>query len=408
MKKSKSLLAALLAAAMVTGTAVSAAAEPAALTTAQRLENAAVYMKETYAPSFASGELNANMWSLLCALGADKLEDPDYAFLIPQVDAGALDADASLSDYACSIIALGIQGQDPSQMDGRNLVQELADMQEEDGGFAGPSGDATANELPFVIMALELMEAEYDQQGALDSLVALRKADGGYSWDSTAEVGNVDTSGLVLFGLSSLDDAQEEIQPTVDYLLGTLQDDQYFVGEDAYAAPNACSQATAILGLASAGADADAYAGAREALYALQTEEGGFLYDASSDAPDYFSTYQGILALAAVSLQDQDPPADDTADTDLSDGETETDTTLSSDTTGESDTSAADQGSQDKSADTGNHKTGDEGINPLIIVVLVIAVAAVAACVVVPMVKKKKKQQPESEEQDDDQNRLDS
>ena len=397
MKLYKGLLASLLAVSLTAGSLVSAA-ESHQPTVAERLEKAAVYMKEAYAPAFADGELSANMWTMLCAVGADKLDDPDYAFLIPDVDAAGLNAESSLSDYACTIITLEMLKENPADQDGRDLVKELADKQGKDGVFTGPSGNATANELPYVILALETTKADYDRQGALDSLVELRKEDGGYSWDSTAQVGNVDTSGMVLFGLAAAD-SRETAQPTVDYLLGALNEDGYFVGTDSYATANACSQAMALLGLLAVEVPTEQYANAQKALYALQAENGGFLYDLNADAPDYFSTYQGLLALAAIRLAEpQTPP--DTSESISSD----TVETVTSDS-GMSDSSDVNGSMTQGKQDTDNHKTGDEGINPIIIVVLVIAVAAVVACVVVPMVTKKKKR---PDDPHDDQNHLNS
>lgn len=390
MKKCKSLLASLLAVTVMAGAAVPAmAAEKAEPTVSERLDAAVVYMKDTYKDSFVSGDMKANMWTLLCAVGADKLTDADYAFMIPGTDVSGLGESSSLSEYATTILSLLLMQQNPADMDGRNLVQELADKQGEDGGFTGPSGAATANELPFVLAALDLAGADYDLQGGLDSLTALRKADGGYSWDSSAAESNVDTSGLALFAMSDIEQAKSLMQPTVDYLKGTINADGYFVGKDAYATANACSQASAVTGLAAAGVDmtGEDYAAALQALFAFQNEDGGFLYDADAEEPDYYSTYQGALALTALKLADaQVPPSEDTTTEPVV-------TTEAAGSAGDSSTDGSDTvqpASGTGSGQSGNHKTGDAGLHPMIIVVLVVAVAAVAACVVVPMVKKKK------------------
>ncbi len=389
MKKCKSLLASLLAVSGVTSAAVPAmAAEKAELTVSERLEKAVVYMKDTYKESFVSGDMKANMWTLLCAAGADKAGDAEYAFLIPDTDVSWLGETSSLGDYATTIMSLLLLQQNPADMGGRNLVQELADKQEEKGGFTGPAGAATANELPFVLAALDLAGADYNAQGGLDSLTALRKADGGYSWDSSAAESNVDTAGLALFAMADVELAKGMLQPTIDYLKGTINADGYFVGKDAYATANACSQASAVAGLAAAGADMSGadYAPAVQALFAFQNEDGGFLYDSEADQPDYYSTYQGALALTALKLADGSrPPVEDTA--------TSSETTAEG--TGTTDSAASGDSDTVKPAGTGssqsgNHRTGDAGLHPLIIVVLVVAVAAVAACVVAPMVKKKK------------------
>lgn len=390
MNKCKSLLASLLAVTVMAGAAVPAVAagktEP---TVSERLDKAVDYMKDTYKDSFVSGDMKANLWTLLCAVGADKLDNAEYAFMIPDTDVSGLGETASLSEYATTILSLLLLQQNPADMDGRNLVQELADKQGEDGGFTGPAGAATANELPFVLAALDLAGADYDVQGGLDSLTALRKTDGGYSWDSTAAESNVDTSGLALFALSDIEQAKELMQPTVAYLKGTINADGYFVGKDAYAAANACSQATAVTGLAAAGVDLSDgdYAAALEAFLAFQNEDGGFLYDAEADAPDYYSTYQGALALTALKLAEtQVPPPE----------ETTTEPVVTSEPAGSAgDPTSADAAPSNPAAGTGsgqsgNHRTGDAGLHPMIIVVLVVAVAAVAACVVVPMVRKKK------------------
>lgn len=404
MKKTKSLLASLLAVSVMAAAAVPAlAAEPAAPSAAERLESAMEYMRDNYADDFAAGLSTANMWTLLCALGADKAADPDYAFLLPSFDVAAMGEETSLSQYATTIISLELMGEDPADMDGRNLVEELAGRQNEDGSFTGAGG----NDLPFVIGALNLAGADYDAEGALASLEALRKEDGGYSWDNTAAVGNVDTSGLALMGLTVAEDNEAFLEPTIAYLDGTLNEEGYFVGADTYAAANSCSQATALAGLSAAGVDlsAEKYAPAVAAFYEYQTEEGGFVYDASSAEPDFYSTYQGALTL--VGLLDTDVPVEDDTSSDAASEETpDTSAPAASDSTG----AAGDENASQTSADdtsgsrSNNYQTNDPGLNPLIIVALVVAVAAVAACVIVPMVKKKKAGAPADKGDDGDDN----
>ena len=416
MKKLKGLLASLLAVTVVTGTATAALAAETKPTAADRLEKAIVYMKDTYAGEFAAGTAKANMWTLACAVGAGKQNDPDYAFMIPAVDADELDETTPLSEYATSILSLLLLEQDPSEVNGRDLVKELAAKQNADGGFTGAYGPASANELPFAILALDLAKGAYNQQGAMDAITALRKPDGGYSWDSSAAVGNVDTSGLALFCLADTDLGKDVLAPTVAYLKSTLNAEGFFVGKDAYATANACSQATAVLGLVTAGVDMSEgdYAQAVNALLSLQSDEGGFLYDSASEEPDYYSTYQGVLALVALKLNEtpvtSPPETETTTDTTTGDSSDTAPATTSADSAATdaeqavTTTSAGGAGT----VQSGNHRTGDAGLNPLIIVVLVIAVAAVAACVVVPMVKKKKAAGEQPPEDQDDSDRFDS
>ncbi|HIZ82971.1 MAG TPA: terpene cyclase/mutase family protein [Firmicutes bacterium] len=401
MKKTKSLLASLLAVSVMTAAAVPAlAAGPAAPSAADRLESAMEYMRDNYADDFEAGLSTANMWTLLCALGADKAADPDYAFLLPSFDVAAMGEETSLSQYATTIISLELMGENPADMDGKNLVEELAGRQNEDGSFTGAGG----NDLPFVIGALNLAGADYDADGALASLEALRKADGGYSWDNTAAVSNVDTSGLALIGLTVAEGDEAFLEPTIAYLDGTLNEEGCFVGEDTYAAANSCSQATALAGLSAAGVDlsAEKYAPAVAAFYEYQTEDGGFVYDAASEEPDFYSTYQGVLAL--IGLLDTDVPAGDASSDAVTEGTSDSAAPDSADGNETSDSGNAEQTSAD--ADTSgsrsnNHKTSDPGLNPLIIVALVVAVAAVAACIIVPMVKKKKTAAPTDEGDDE-------
>lgn len=381
MKTAQKVLAFCLAAVLLSVSAVTAFAETP--TYGDRMEKAIVYIKDHFKADFEdeadpATALHADLWSLLCVISAGKSADPEYSFMIPTVSASALDTESAAIDYAKTILSVSALGQDPKNFEGRNLAEELADRQQPDGSFT-PNGGATANELPFIITALELSGVDYEHEKAVDALTSLQKSDGGYTYLNSLTEGNVDTTGMVLMGLGMTPYGLSKASGAVNYLEGTLKEG-YFVGKGAYDTANSCSQAMGILGLAAVNEDllSDRWAGVADALCALQTDAGGFVYMAGLDTPDYYSTYQSILALAALQAAEAARPESSSQPSSSAPPTTDGTPSLSSGSAATTSATAAD----------GGPNTGDRGVSPVFIILLAVGVAAVAVCIIVPKVKK--------------------
>lgn len=392
----------------------------------ERIDSALSYIKDTYAADFADGaetstRKKADMWSTMLAVSSGKSADPSYQFLIEDVDLDTLGESTSSINYAKAILSsmfgfaslVGDIGnmeeiediEDIGDIDMDTIlklmskVDELASRQTES-GFFSEAGES-ANELSFIIFALDIFSGDYDNKKAVDALVSMRKTDGGYSWDAETDIGNVDTSGMVLMCLSASEYGMSKSAPTLAYLKGTLDQNSFFVGKDEYAATNSCSQAMGIIGMISAeGTTTDTIRKAVNALITLQKTNGGFLYMDSSTEPDYFSTYQSALALCLYnSMWILDP--DDASVTSNSDasGLTSDNSTvvgLSSNTITQ------------LTSSSGSPDTGDEGISTVTLVILGVAIVIMLACLLIPLMissaNKKKKQDALKPDNSDDSN----
>lgn len=373
MKRIKHALALLLAVMMMTIAGLSAVAAEPSLD--ERIESAIVYLGDNFAAEFdpATGYRSADMWSLLTALAADKADDPDYAFLIPEYTADDLAALTNVADYAKAVISLTLLGQDASDYLGVNLVDAL---------IAADAASAQANDwqnaanvIPYTVFALELTETEYDRDAMLARLTALQKTDGGFSWDSAAGTGDVDTTAPAIAALTLLGDA-ESAEKAADFIQSTEDENGYFVTPGGTTwegvfypnVANANSQAMGLIALAMVDqAPTDAQL---DALLALQTTDGGFAYDSYSEFPDYYSTHQAIIALKGVDLFAQE----------------EADTSSTPDSSAE-----IERGEEASRTPTVTvPATGDYSKVPVFIAIGVVALAAIVLCAVLPALKKKK------------------
>lgn len=311
----------------------------------EKIDNAMEYINTHH-----KEDSTADMWSLLCVLAANKQDNPEYSFMVPKIKSADFDDNSTDTDLAKAIISLKVMGKDPTDLDGMDLTSMLINRQKDNGAF---SDNPTANTHVFNIIALELAEADYDKQKAIDYLVSLRKQDGGYTYDTTAEVGNVDTSAMALAALSFSEYGKSKASPTIEYLKSVKASDGNFIGKGEYDSANSCSQSLAIMGLYLIGEDLfdSTWTNASTALMSYQTSNGGFAYQ-KDDQPDYFSTHQAIPALYALNKAFDNTPSD-----------------------------------QPRILST--PKTGDEGIHPMIIVFAIISILAIVACAIVPIIKKK-------------------
>ncbi|HHW46339.1 MAG TPA: terpene cyclase/mutase family protein [Clostridiales bacterium] len=313
----------------------------------EKIDSAMEYIKNNH-----KSEVTADIWSLLCVAAAGKMEDPEYSFMVPNISAVDFSESTPDTDIAKAIISLIIMGKDPADFEGKDLTAELTRRQKDNGAF---SENSTANSHAFNIIALELADVDYNSQNAVDYLISLRKRDGGYTYDNSSNVGNVDTSGIALAALSFTEYGKSNSKPTIEYLKSVLTADGNFVGKDEYAAANSCSQALAIIGLYLIGEDLfdNTWYKAATALMSYQAQNGGFAYQQGNE-PDYFSTHQVIPALYALNK-------------------------------------AYENTSPSQPRILNNPKTGDEGIHPAIITFAVISLFIVVACVVIPIINKKNK-----------------
>lgn len=390
--------------------AVMALGSTAAVQVDEPIAKALDYYRTELAPSFANGDLVADVWETICVVQAGKADDAQYQFMLSE--GPALTEQSLPSDYAKKIIAYILLDKDAS-----SLASELAAMQDDSGAFVRGETQLVTNTSYSVLALLAArangVEVSFDCDKAIAAITAQAKADGGYN--DYGEEGNVDTTGMVLLGLAAAEAngcsaAAGAVDSAAAFIQSTLQDTGYFVGEGMYDSPNACSQAYAILGLIAAGEDmADAkWDASINALLACQDVGGGFWFQEDRVegqwpfAPDQMSTYQAIMALqdyqaqrsflVAMTLENEQEDGNSTvSEENISDGQS---------SQMESQNSVASTPASALSQSGNNPKTGDEGISAIVWIVLGIAIVAVIVVAVVPMFAKKKQKGDQTQDTD--------
>lgn len=412
LKQMKTALALLLAVLMMTIAGLSVAAAEPDITGS--IEAAIGYTKDNFKSDFDpdTGYNTADMWSLLCALSAGKLADPEYAFLIPEYSQEDISALSNVTDYSKTIISLLLTGNDPYDYCGTDLVKALSDAAK--ASYADKDWQVSANVIPYTIIALKLADENCDVSAHISQLAALKKPDGGYSWDAASQTGDVDTTGPVIVAFSADGSGEQYISAAAQFIKSTEDENGYFVSPGGSTwegvfypnVANANTQAMGIIGLAAA--DQMPSDVQLNALMSLQTDEGGFVYNTYAEAPDYYSTHQAIIALKCVDLlNSQEPDNNTSSETYSSDSSTDISNDTSVSSTDDASVNSLSSGNSAASVNqnggktaTTSPKTGDNSLTRVLIIVAiaVVAVVAIVVCTVIPAVKKKKDGDAEASE----------
>ncbi len=151
----------------------------------------------------------------LANAGEDVSESP---WTIPDWDVGSLGPGSSVGEYAGTILGMLGAGQDPSNIGGRNLVQELADRQADTGKFS-----SALNYTIWAIIALDTAEGNYNDSNALNYLISQQKGDGGFALSGST--GDPDMTGMALMALSSHTD-KPGVNESIDSAKNFLKDIQ--------------------------------------------------------------------------------------------------------------------------------------------------------------------------------------
>ncbi len=218
------------------------------------------------------------------------------------------ESSGKISALSTRIILLNAMGLDPrNTMDGRNLVDELASLQNDKGEFRGEYPSISQH--MFAMIALYNSNAIYDVDKAIDVLYNYYK---GSVYDYGAEkrpnsFGDCDTTGFALIALAPYKDlpkGQDLITGCINFLKNEQLEDggfaydsksQWFTGNS-----NSNSTATVISGLIAIGEDIDTWVKNEktpiDALLTFQNDDGSFVYE-QGYASDTFSFNQSLMAL---------------------------------------------------------------------------------------------------------------
>lgn len=241
-------------------------------------------------------ESHSAFW-MLTAMKAANVNAGTYDWITAPTTAGTFfttPLEASQNDtnkIAGTIIAAKALGLDPLNIKGRNQVADLLAMQKENGLFSTIWGEA------FALIALEIANAEYDQQKQIEAILALQNKTTGYFGDN-------DATGWILFALSPFKD-DPAVKAAIDKAVAAVHANYQAKGFT----DNSNSMAAIISGLAAVGEDlfstkwsykkGDDYVNIVGHLvdnYILK--DGGVLYKASQTKSNLMALEQVYIALA--------------------------------------------------------------------------------------------------------------
>lgn len=245
---------------------------------------------------YRNNKTTLNSWAEVVALRSAGVDLRDGSWKLPDWKIDELDEDSYATDYAGTIIGMLAAGQEPTDVGGRNLVQELVDRQRSDGSF----GD-WLNETIWSMIALDTAKAEYDVSAAVKYLCDQQLADGGFTLYGTES--DPDMTGMVLIALAPHQDIQG-VSAVIAYAVECLKRLQGESGGFAsWGEESAESAAAVIRGLVAVGIDPETMAKngntVLAALMSYQLADKSFSH-IKGGGSDPMATCQALTAIGDI------------------------------------------------------------------------------------------------------------
>lgn len=210
-------------------------------------------------------------------------------YTLPEWDIAGLSETSLVTDYAGMILGLVAAGENVHDIEGRDIAEELAKRQQDNGAFAD-----YVNMQAFSILALDAAGEEYDRDAALESLVSTEIESGGFGYNGTDA--DVDLTAMALIALSGTD-YDDVIERAVSYLAESQLESGGF---QSWGSENSNSLAMVISALSAVGKlDDERFVKNEKTLcdvleeYIL--EDGSLSYEKDGES-NYMATQQGLVA----------------------------------------------------------------------------------------------------------------
>ncbi|MGB4505303.1 MAG: hypothetical protein WBI44_10500, partial [Syntrophaceticus sp.] len=126
---------------------------------------------------YLKNKTTLSSWREVAALNAAGQDVSNSPWTLPDWKVASLNDKSQPTDYAGTILGMLAAGQNPKDVGGRNLVDELAAMQDVNGGF----GD-TINQNIWAVIALDKADGSYDTEKAVGFILSQQKSDGGFAF----------------------------------------------------------------------------------------------------------------------------------------------------------------------------------------------------------------------------------
>jgi len=247
---------------------------------------------------------DSHWWDIVSLAGVSEIvQSSVYALPEWSVDCFPEEQEARILDYCRFIFAGTAMGYDPHDLDGKDLVAELASKQQSNGMFGNIN-----NFHVWAMITLDAFNGNYDRDKALQKLLEMQQEDGGFSLAENA-ASDVDVTSMALIALSEYKDL-ENVADAVSKAVGFLKNKQDAIGgfEGLYA-NNCNSTAMAISGLISVGEDIFSEkwkVNGRtpvDALLDYRTESNGFYFSTENTEANLMATSQALIALGDIKYQ---------------------------------------------------------------------------------------------------------
>lgn len=197
----------------------------------------------------------------------------------------------TVSHHVANIMGLVAAGKDPYNYNDKNYVEKLVNSQENGKFVIGESYDYVTIQ-GFAIMALDMVEANYNRDKAIDAILSYQKEDGNF--------GGIDETGMVLTALGKYKEnpeVQTAINKSLAYLKG--KQDKATGGFIVFGSENPYSNSAVIQGLIAVGEDPQSIEWTKDGKTIVDSlmkfyKDGHFEKEGSSD----MLTEQAFIALA--------------------------------------------------------------------------------------------------------------
>ncbi len=231
----------------------------------------------------------------LTALAMDGTDPLQYLVENEEELCNSSNAEAQVGRY---VIAFASMGQDPRDINGKNYVQILK-------SYFSPDGEVGKENYiwddALVVMALAACNESQSNEvlGAIDHLLRLQTAKGGFAWNAGSKGEDPDTTGIILCAIIS--GGEETNSDAVKKGLQYISSEQNKDGGFSSLGSNAATDSWAILAIKAAGQNPEEWKVGSEDpvrhLLGLQKEDGSVWWKSNSEGMSFEWTANMILAL---------------------------------------------------------------------------------------------------------------
>jgi LPXTG-motif cell wall-anchored protein len=247
---------------------------------------------------YSKNKTNLDTWREVIGLKEAGQDVSRAPWVLPDWKTDQLNEDSQPTDYAGTILGMLAAGQNPKDVGGRNLVDELAALQNDDGSFS-----TWMNQTIWAVIALDKAGGSYDTEKAVEFMLSQQKSDGGFAL--FGDSGDPDTTGDALVVLAQHKDIAG-VSDSINSAIGCLKALQLPNGGfSSWGNESPESAAAVIRGLLACGeknitsGDWQKEKGNMiDSLFSFQLEDGSFIHSTSETKYNAMATEQTLMAVA--------------------------------------------------------------------------------------------------------------